>query len=274
MNRTQEATRVERGTATCLTVALGVSLLAHVAVLLRFAPFVAPTSSAPEPRLDEELVVQTLGLVSDRQVDEQRAGDGPERTSGASPQAAAKAARRSLRVNAVRAAESVLTAPSGDQPTHSFAGTEPDASAPTAQPEATDPTSGAPETTAPNAPTAPAGSGGGVDVDQAARTIRTPDPSDAVALRNYVVALRGVIQSRLVYPPEAREASYVGAPIIRFTVSQSGDILPGTLVVVRSSGRALLDENAIKAARESAPLPPPPHQITVSIAVAFVREPE
>jgi len=111
-------------------------------------------------------------------------------------------------------------------------------------------------------------------MNQAAETIRAPPPSDPIALRRYVIELTRVIQSHLIYPPEARAANQTGEPIIRFTLSVRGDILPGSLTLVQSSGYPALDDNALKAARDSAPLPPPPRPMTVSIAVAFVREPQ
>jgi periplasmic protein TonB len=110
--------------------------------------------------------------------------------------------------------------------------------------------------------------------DQTQQTIAAASiPSDASALRTYVGQLRKAIQSRVVYPPQARLAGQVGTPVVRFTVSLNGDILPGSLAIQRSSGYPLLDENALQAARDSSPLPPPPRQFSVAIAVAFAREP-
>ena len=277
MNDTDVAALLERRTPLILAVSLGVSLLAHVALLWRITSGEPLTPPRSEPPLAEEIVLETLGLVSERQVEERKTGEASERTSSAHLQAISNRTPRpsSPPPETTKKAEADDNpyAPSPEPPSAMVP--EEGAGAtrvkPSEAPESISEARGGP---VPAAQETPKRGGGSADMDQIARTIQAPDPTDPAVLRQYVIELRRVIQSRLVYPPEARAASMVGAPVIRFTVSVGGDILPGSLTVVRSCGFPLLDDHALKAARESAPLPPPPRQMTVSIAVAFVRDPQ
>lgn len=243
---------------------LGVSLIAHVAFLVRFLT-VEPRNPPEPPSSHQELVVEVVGLVSDRQIDEQRAADGLG-PSGASLPAPPPSPRPREVKNRAKPPNTVAPSP---RPVLAIQ--------PLPDEPATDGIPATPEAPAVAAATndarpAPAASGG-AEVERVQRTVQATDPSDALVLRKYVRELTRVIQSRLVYPPEARAIGYIGTPVIRFTVMVGGDILAGSLAVARSSGYELLDANALKAARESAPLPPPPRQMTVSIFLAFAREP-
>ena len=108
----------------------------------------------------------------------------------------------------------------------------------------------------------------GAEQQQAQQTIQSPE-TEATLTRSYVVAMSKAIQSRLVYPAEARDAGYIGRPKIRFTVTEDGDILPGTLAIRTSSGHSLLDDYAMRAAQASAPFGKPPKRMDVVIAVSF-----
>ena len=108
----------------------------------------------------------------------------------------------------------------------------------------------------------------GAERQQVQQTIQPPE-SEATLTRRYVIAMSLAIQSRLVYPAEARDAGHVGRPTIRFTVTEDGDILPGTLAIGNSSGYRLLDDYALRAARAGAPFGRPPRRMEVVIAVSF-----
>ena len=90
-------------------------------------------------------------------------------------------------------------------------------------------------------------------------------------IRTYLASLKQAIQNHLEYPREALDVGYVGAPAIRFTITESGDILPGSLAIHKSSGSAMLDEKALQAARGAAPMAKPPRQMAVTITVAFTQ---
>jgi periplasmic protein TonB len=64
----------------------------------------------------------------------------------------------------------------------------------------------------------------------------------------------------------------VGAPTIRFTLTEEGNILSGSLAVAKSSGYPVLDESAMRAAQAGAPFEKPPRRMEVAIAIGFVQE--
>ena len=88
-------------------------------------------------------------------------------------------------------------------------------------------------------------------------------------LRRYLAKIKKKLQSNLVYPQEAKNKVYEGSPVVRFTIMESGAIMPGSLSVIRSSGYAILDANALKTVRDSEPFERPSRTIEVAIAVAF-----
>lgn len=106
---------------------------------------------------------------------------------------------------------------------------------------------------------------------QMAQTIAHRETEEDI-LRRYLARLRSQIQRHLVYPPEARQLGEVGATVIRFTLTETGTIAPGSLVVRNSSGSPALDEHAILAAQDSAPFLPPPHSMDVQIGLSFTRD--
>ena len=90
-------------------------------------------------------------------------------------------------------------------------------------------------------------------------------------MTRYLGGLRKAIQSRLRYPGAARRDAMTGTPVVRFTIAENGSILPGTLVIHKSSGYDLLDRSALEAARASSPLPVPPRRMQVVIAISFAE---
>jgi len=106
-----------------------------------------------------------------------------------------------------------------------------------------------------------------------AQTIRQRQANEADLLRAYLANVRKAIQGGLVYPPEARAAGAVGSPVVRFTITESGAILPGSLVLHQGCGFAALDDNALRAARAGAPFPRPPRAMDVVLAISFASSP-
>ncbi|MCW3479800.1 TonB family protein [Neisseriaceae bacterium JH1-16] len=109
------------------------------------------------------------------------------------------------------------------------------------------------------------------DTTRKQQTIQPPAVSPD-ALRQYVATLSKAIQRRLVYPAEAREAGYVGSPLVRFTLTESGEIQPGSLAIQRSSGHAVLDEQALRTTLASAPFDKPPRRMSVVVALAYTQD--
>lgn len=107
----------------------------------------------------------------------------------------------------------------------------------------------------------------GAEVARVQQTIAPPDMQ--TLMQAYVRELSRMLQRSLVYPREARREGHVGSTTVRFSITENGNILPGSLSIQRSSGHAILDEQALQTARNSAPYPAPPRPMTVSIAIAF-----
>lgn len=227
-------------------IGLGLSVLLHAALVLPWLVRARPEASPP-PR--EQLVVDLLGMVSNRQVEQQQVAR-PAEPPPAAPQPK-PVARKETRE---RAPAPRQVAPSPVQ----VARVEEPVRAP---PE--------PPTQAPVG--APPPVANAAEEERMQQTVRARDDG-ADALRKYLAGLRKAIQGKLVYPVEAREAGYVGAPTIRFTLTEEGNILSGSLAVAKSSGYPVLDESAMRAAQAGAPFEKPPRRMEVAIAIGFVQE--
>jgi TonB family protein len=89
------------------------------------------------------------------------------------------------------------------------------------------------------------------------------------ALKRYLGMLKRKIAMHLVYPEDAKKSGYEGMTVIKFRLAEDGSIQPGSLIVVRGSGQAALDANALKAARDSAPFERPARSMEVAVDVGF-----
>ncbi|MGR9052165.1 MAG: TonB family protein [Gammaproteobacteria bacterium] len=206
--------------------------------------------SRPAPPQREQLVVELVGIVSDRQVERKQLGAPDARTiSKPLPPEMAKKAQAPVR----KAPSSVKVKEKPRKPE-----TKPKPEERPVQQVAATPAS---EQTMPK----------GADVQQVQQALKIRE-TEASLLRKYLAGLKQVIQNHLEYPSEARDIGYLGAPVIRFTITESGDILPGSLCVQKSSSSTLLDEKALLAARAAAPMAKPPRQMTVTITVAFTQD--
>jgi protein TonB len=88
----------------------------------------------------------------------------------------------------------------------------------------------------------------------------------------YLARLSKRLQACLVYPQEVRKSGIEGVSRIRFVITETGTVKPGSLTVVKSSGYPALDSNALKAALAGSPYEKPPKELLVTIAVAFTME--
>ncbi|WP_018609921.1 energy transducer TonB [Uliginosibacterium gangwonense] len=106
------------------------------------------------------------------------------------------------------------------------------------------------------------------DDETSVKTSSTANPN-ADELRRYLVKIKKKFQSNLVYPEEAKKEGYEGTPVIKFTITESGNIRSNTLTIAHSSGYAVLDANAIKTAMLSAPFDHPSREMEIAIPVSF-----
>jgi periplasmic protein TonB len=75
------------------------------------------------------------------------------------------------------------------------------------------------------------------------------------------------------YPPRARKQRQQGIATIRFVVNKDGHVLSAQLI--KSSGAAILDHEALALIKRAQPLPKPPTelllhgQITLALPIGF-----
>ena len=77
---------------------------------------------------------------------------------------------------------------------------------------------------------------------------------DGVDLEAYGTGLSRAVTSQRRYPPQARRLRLEGTVLVEVDVARDGS-LAGEPVVSRSSGHALLDEEALRMVRSAAPFP-------------------
>ncbi|MDR3300256.1 MAG: energy transducer TonB [Candidatus Accumulibacter sp.] len=95
---------------------------------------------------------------------------------------------------------------------------------------------------------------------------------EASLLRQYLAQLSKVVQGHLVYPVEALVKGWTGSVVVGFTISESGEVVPGSASVHSGSGHTSLDKAALRAVNASADLPKPSRRMDVSISINFRQD--
>lgn len=99
-------------------------------------------------------------------------------------------------------------------------------------------------------------------------TVNVPE-NDPEALRRYLAKVTKKLQGNLEYPQEVRKSGFEGVPKVKFWITRSGAVRPGSLALLRSCGYALLDANALKAVQASEPFDPPPYEFEMKTDLFF-----
>jgi len=86
-------------------------------------------------------------------------------------------------------------------------------------------------------------------------------------VRAHFSYIRNLIMHRLEYPALARRMGWSGRVVIAFTVCEDGSVEKAR--VVESSGRDLLDHNAIEVVARAAPFPPPPVPAEIIMPITY-----
>jgi protein TonB len=138
----------------------------------------------------------------------------------------------------------------------------------------------APEPAHPPYPAAPSaapssGSPGREDVkgvtDQSEGETLADAQRDADRMKAYSAVLIKKVQRNLAYPDAGRKDGLQGVARIAFVLEADGRIHKGSLRIAESSGQPALDASALKTVRNSEPFDPPPHPISIIIAVNYGR---
>jgi len=231
-----------------------VSLALHS--ILAFAFILAALVSEPEEPQTLVLDLQRFVVVGERQVEQMI----QQETQGDTQQDA-------LEREESNATNATMAVPSDDQSVNVAAGDK-EARPALAPPEPTQ-SDRRPEM---NSEAAGSTNISGAEEQQNAQTIKKDRDENVDRLKSYVKRLTKKVQSKLVYPDEGRHAGLQGIATVSFTILSTGQISPGTLKIIESSGQPKLDTSALKTVCSSAPFDPPPQELTVAIAVAFGRK--
>ena len=101
------------------------------------------------------------------------------------------------------------------------------------------------------------------------------DASDSTVLKKeYLSAQYGVIRDKvyraLSYPARAQQEGWEGTVKMSFIVNRDGSV--DSVLVLKSSGYKLLDNNAIRAIRQAAPFPYAPTRLQIRLPVVYRLE--
>jgi protein TonB len=83
---------------------------------------------------------------------------------------------------------------------------------------------------------------------------------------NYNYVQRRILQ-QLIYPSQARRTGVQGVVEVIFTINANGSV--SDISVRRSSGKDILDEEALRAVQSAAPFRRPPEPVRIVIPVSF-----
>lgn len=112
----------------------------------------------------------------------------------------------------------------------------------------------------------------GIENEQHAQIIQRRSDAEMNVLKAYIRNLSKKIQTKLLYPKEARHSGLQGVTTVSFRIKGDGTMHPDSLKVVASSGRAELDISALDTVRACAPFSAPPRDVTVTMAVTYARK--
>ncbi len=79
--------------------------------------------------------------------------------------------------------------------------------------------------------------------------------------------IKDIINKKLTYPKTARQMGWEGKVKVSFTILSNGDAVD--IRVIRSSGREVLDKNAVQAVKNASPFPRPPIAAEIMIPILY-----
>lgn len=89
-------------------------------------------------------------------------------------------------------------------------------------------------------------------------------------LSRYLAKVRHKIQESLHYPAMAKKMGIEGEAVVRFLIHTNGMVDASSITIAKSSGKAILDRNAIDAVLEAIPFElPPKEDLEIVIPVVF-----
>lgn len=95
----------------------------------------------------------------------------------------------------------------------------------------------------------------------------TPVPSYPLYLKNNFLYIRDLIQKNITYPRVARNMGWQGKVTLSFLILKDGRI--SDIKVKQSSGKDILDRNALETVKRASPFPPPPVKAEITVPVVY-----
>jgi protein TonB len=118
----------------------------------------------------------------------------------------------------------------------------------------------------PDNPTAVAGIEGAAQAGHASAAPAPEGAGEKYVKENYTYVQRRIMQE-LVYPSQARRTGIQGVVEVIFTINANGSA--SDISVRRSSGKNILDEEALRAVQSASPFRRPPEPVRIVIPVSF-----
>ncbi|MCD8543586.1 MAG: energy transducer TonB [Sulfurospirillum cavolei] len=89
-------------------------------------------------------------------------------------------------------------------------------------------------------------------------------------MSRYLAKVRKAIQANLQYPMMAKKMGIEGETTVQFSIQADGTVDKRTLKVLHSSGKKVLDANALNAVIDASPFEKPPQEeLFISVPVVF-----
>ena len=96
--------------------------------------------------------------------------------------------------------------------------------------------------------------------------VRQKNPQERYLTAHFLY-IKKDIQKSIDYPKMARRMGWEGKVILSFIICESGAVTD--IKVVKSSGYAILDKNAVAAIKLSAPFPKPPVRAELTVPISY-----
>ena len=94
--------------------------------------------------------------------------------------------------------------------------------------------------------------------------------TDSEEIQRDLAQVKQKVQPHLEYPSQAKKMRLEGETILKFSIFANGSLNEISIEIVQSSGKKILDDQAIVALKEAAPFAAPPKEsMTLSVPVSF-----
>jgi len=95
----------------------------------------------------------------------------------------------------------------------------------------------------------------------------TPSQWYPLYLKKNFFYIRDLIQKNITYPRVARQMGWQGKVTVSFLILNDGRIID--IKVKQSSGKEILDNNAVETVKRASPFPPPPVKAEITVPVVY-----